>query len=163
MTQNDSAASTRTYKGLLVGLHFNPPAKQIFPLLPGGMLLELEPDPENPYDPMAVKVLFQSSALGPDRDDEIAAALVGTSFDLDSFREMDRVMLGHLAAEGGKPLLKCQEPGMASNKTIIEAVVRAGGQYTAKLSFGQAAEPLVLVTTIDEDEAEADVETFDAD
>lgn len=41
----------------LVGMHFRPPAKAILAALRAGSPLVLEPEPDHPYDPKAIKVL----------------------------------------------------------------------------------------------------------
>ncbi len=41
----------------IVGMHFRPPAKLVLAGLPAGAHLRLEPEPSNPYDENAIKVL----------------------------------------------------------------------------------------------------------
>jgi hypothetical protein len=44
--------------GLMVGMHFRPPAKAVLEALPAGTLLWLRREPSNPYDVNAVQVLL---------------------------------------------------------------------------------------------------------
>ncbi len=50
--------------GLLVGMHFRPPAKEVLAALPAGTTLWLQREPDNPYDENAVKVLLPG--FGPE-------------------------------------------------------------------------------------------------
>jgi hypothetical protein len=49
---------TDTLTGLMVGMHFRPPAKAVLEALPVGTTLWLRREPENPYDANAVQVLL---------------------------------------------------------------------------------------------------------
>ena len=49
----------------IVGTHFRPSeAKSLANSLSPGEYVELEPEPENPYDPMAVRVMYESEHIG---------------------------------------------------------------------------------------------------
>lgn len=50
------------------GMHFHPPAKVIIQHAAAGLPLILQPDPENPYDSSAIKVLVAKSELGAMRE-----------------------------------------------------------------------------------------------
>ena len=50
----------------ILGSHFRPPAKLIFQYLASGTVLLLEPEPDNPYDANAIKVMLPSSDLPSD-------------------------------------------------------------------------------------------------
>lgn len=52
----------------ILGSHFRPPAKLIFQYLATGTVLQLEPEPDNPYDPNAIKVLLRSEDLPTDEE-----------------------------------------------------------------------------------------------
>lgn len=48
----------------IVGSHYRPPAKGLLQGLPSGTELWLEPEPDNPFDGNAVKVLISGSTVG---------------------------------------------------------------------------------------------------
>lgn len=50
------------------GMHFHPPAKTIIQHASAGLPLHLEPEPENQYDPNAIRVLVPKEALAPLRE-----------------------------------------------------------------------------------------------
>ncbi len=88
----------------LVGAHFRPPAKQILAHLPGGTPLILWPEPTNPYDHKAIKVLCQlQSTLPILQYPLLETALEGTGFDLmELLRSPDLIHLGYLPNSNGK-------------------------------------------------------------
>ena len=47
----------------IVGSHFRPPAKGLLESLPAGTELWLQPEPDNPFDGNAIKVLLHTEAL----------------------------------------------------------------------------------------------------
>lgn len=134
---------------LLVGAFARPPAGAILAGVPRGTLVELRPEPENPYDPGAVAVWISTAGL---RADPGAAARVEeellnfgqTLGDLEA-----EVQLGYLAAAGGKPLRKAAEQGLeyASNQEAVGLAARAGGwdRVVALLAFGPNGENTVEI------------------
>ena len=81
----------------IVGAHFRPPAKALLSVLAQGTELTLVPEPENPYDQFAVKVVVSGTdaAAGADSDD-LNAALIGTGWDADSIAEQEEFHLGYI-------------------------------------------------------------------
>ena len=66
----------------LVGTHFHPPAKQVLQALRAGVALSLVPEPDNPYDPNAVRVeVVVSETLLIQDFGRFCDALDGTGFD----------------------------------------------------------------------------------
>ena len=57
----------------IVGQRFRPPASELLNMLPGGHAIELLPEPDNPYDPNAVKVMIPFSEFANAALDEIYA------------------------------------------------------------------------------------------
>jgi hypothetical protein len=111
-----------TLTTLLVGTHFYVPGKNILPLLPSGTRVLFQPEPENPYDAEAIKVLLQCEALlghSEDSDAEIREALLGTGWDLHDLLERSPIQLGHVGKTGGKPL---ERAGIAcGNREFLDA------------------------------------------
>lgn len=133
--------ASKTLKGLLVGMHFNPPAKLLLSALPSGVSLRLQPEPENPWDEAAVKVLVEPSQIPFAMLDYLDQALQDMGFQLEEVLAAPEWMLGHLAASGGKPLSKV--PGLQGNLEFREAL--ASGQRRASLAFDAAGNPLVVL------------------
>jgi hypothetical protein len=129
-------------KGLLVGAHFNPPAKWILAVLPSGTPLELAPEPDNPYDPEAVKVLVWPARIPSSHYEQLEESLAGTGFTVDGLLVEGPITLGHLAREGGKPL---QGKPWASNREISKHM--AQGNWTCRLAFSGDGDHLVVVET----------------
>lgn len=134
---------------LLVGMHFRPPAKQVVAALPGGTVLTLQPEPENPYDPHALQVLCSPRDCVPEGQyGALSEALDGTGQTLEELLEVPEFHLGYVAATGGKPLAKV---GLtAGNQQFLEFMA-AHQQYTASLSFAPDGAPMVLLTVLSED------------
>lgn len=139
--------------GLLVGMHFNPPSKWLLQGLPAGCRLGLEKEPENPYDPNAVVVwLVDCAAIPSSQHEKLRELLDGTGFDLEEILAEPAIKLGHLAAEGGKPLKA--NPGYSSNLAILnEMEARGRAPDFIRLGFGLKGEPVVNVEWADGGEA----------
>jgi HIRAN domain len=75
---------TTTITVPLVGMHFHPPAKQVLECLAFGTAVKLAPQPDNPYDSNAIRVLVRSDAIPVGQRAALADALAGTGFDLES-------------------------------------------------------------------------------
>lgn len=69
----------------IVGAHFRPPAKQLLAAIAGGTDLALIPEPENPYDPNAVRVVLCGESITVD-DETLMDQLAGTGYDIDDIR-----------------------------------------------------------------------------
>jgi len=123
----------------LVGAHFHPPAKWVLPCLPAGIILRLEPDPGNPYDEFAIRVLCASESIPVGQHEMLAEALVGTAFELADVLAAGEIWLGFVAKkvpDGTKNNLDVHElakgPGWASLQT--------------RLHFDLAGKPVVWVS-----------------
>lgn len=145
------SSNNKTLVGLLVGVHFHPPAKLLLEFLPGDCQLILEPEPENPYDPSAIKVLLPTQEIPTDSFDALQAILPGAGCTLEQLMSEETVVLGHVGASKGKPLLKARTswPELASsltgNQEFLEGMKSPG--HSAKLGFAPTGDPLVLLTT----------------
>lgn len=122
----------------LVGSHFRPPAKQVLAASRPGVRLRLQAEPENPYDPAAIKVFGQVRDMVPQAKwDELREELVACGEDLDS---LDEIFLGYIARSGGKP-----SKGLPGNAEVAAAGEAAGGlsNLSCLLSFDEAGFPQV--------------------
>lgn len=123
----------------LVGLSFYPAAKYLIDFLPTGCELVLIPEPHNPYDEKAVKVLVNIKTSLPASQYEPAdVAIAGTGRDIETLLHSDEsFMLGHLADSDGKPLAKLQASGMAivGNREAAELAEACGGWDNVRASL----------------------------
>lgn len=134
----------KTLIGLLVGMHFRPPAKIILQSLPSGSPVKLKPEPENPYDENAVAVYVRSSDIPEAQHSGLAGVLPGSGFTLDEVLEQPEWHLGYLAAAGGKPLLKNPEySGAIVFLPFVKAANADEGEAKGLLAFDGAGQPVV--------------------
>lgn len=161
---------TTILRAPIVGMHFRPPAKLVLESLPGGAKLVLMPQPDNPYDANAVRVLCRPEAIPEGQHEKLAAELPGFGGSLEELiangTPIDEggfapallgplIWLGFVAASEGKPLAKLNEAQPAGEKLvgsmeIARACVWARGEPRAKLGFATSGVPLVLVESEEE-------------
>lgn len=141
----------------IVGTHFRPPAKQVLQVLPLGTLVQLEAEPDNPYDSDACKIMFNPAALGDlpqDQQERLEFLLTGSGWGLeDLLAQGEPLQLGYVAKSGGKPLEKLKMAGNNAygNAELWEVLNRAGAaeraaalanfKLTALLDGSPAVEP----------------------
>lgn len=136
---------SKTITSLLVGAHFRPPAKQVLECLPSGAGLILLPEPENPYDEFALKVLVWPGEIPEVMRGDLDAKLQGTGTDLgDLLASEEPLWLGYVAASGGKPLAKAGMEG-TGNREFLQLMAASPG-HSAKLAFNAAGLPLVMLS-----------------
>ena len=142
---------TRQYTSLLVGAWARPPAKQVLAVLPAGAQLTLQAEPENPYDANAVRVMVSPEVIPESQYTALDEALLTVGHTLEMLMSSGPLQLGYLPAQAGKPLAKArqQEPGLAGNQDVFEAVL--AGKAFATLAFGLDGTPRVNIT-VDSDE-----------
>ncbi len=130
----------------LVGAHFRPPAEIVLKYLPAGATLSLDPEPENPYDEQAVRVLVSPSELPLPIDLELETDLPNFGTDVEELLQLEEIWLGYIAASGGKPLAKLQQryPELVGNGEVLAALTQPDARAT--LAFASGGEPLVRVT-----------------
>lgn len=137
--------SDKTILVPLVGAHFRPPAKQVLAHLPAGAKLTLVPEPGNPYDPKAIKVLVLVGAEIPENQHQsLRSALAGTGTELEELLESEGLQLGFIADSDGK---MCQKEGCAGNREVGEMAQGPEGWdgLEVRLSFDSAGRPAVAV------------------
>lgn len=132
---------SKTLVSLLVGMHFKPPAKQVLAHLPAGAALRLEGEPENPYDPEALKVLVAFEAVPEAQLAGLEESLEGTGFTTQDLADLGEIWLGYVAASGGKPLAKAGlEVGNAEFNSALQG---SPDEAKATLVFGPDGSPRV--------------------
>lgn len=127
-----------TVKTLLVGMFSHPPATLLLQNIPGGAELRLVPEPENPYDANAIRVHIATSAIPESRYAELENLLPGSGLTLEEFLAEPEWMLGHVAANGGKPLAKA---GLTQGNIEVGKMIENGWDFKAKLFFWPDGKP----------------------
>jgi hypothetical protein len=128
----------------LVGMHFRPPAKAVLEHLPSLAPLDLDPEPNNPYDPFAVRVLVMPGEVPAAEYDALGLDLGGYGYDLEEFLQGPALQLGYIGSKPGKagPL-----PSVTYAPTLQPQLL-AATDYKAELHFDVSGDPLVHVTLI---------------
>jgi hypothetical protein len=106
----------------LVGNNFRLAGSLVLPVLPIDQELILDPEPENPYDPDAVKVCVDMTGS------EFSNAEVGPI-----------IHLGYLPRSGSRT----DTTGFGNREAL--AVMQSGPDWSARLTFSPSGDPLVLV------------------
>jgi len=145
---------TKTISTYIVGSHFRPPAKQLLTVIPIGSELQLVPEPENPYDPHAIKVLVSLRETYPiARWVQLDEALEGTGWTSRQIMEQESISgpthLGYLPQSGGKAAR-----GGPGNREVINAIAGPDGDRTfnASLSTAPDGSPAVIITINESEE-----------
>lgn len=126
---------------LLVGAHFNRPSKVLMGALPQDVEVELRRESENPYDESAVAVYVTSARVDMDiLEKNLLGDLEATGYGLGEIRGQAKWKLGHVAAEGGKPLKDARKRGggveLASNQDLLRQCEGEEQLPSAKLHQG---------------------------
>lgn len=132
----------------LVGGHFRPPAKQVLSVLHSGCPLALVPEPENPYDPKAIKVMLDPADILVSQHEALAAALDGVC-DLDSVMLDGRLHVGYVADSTGKVCQKRGEPGNGQLAEVVNGWNGDGMEWedvAASLTFAPDGQAMVTVS-----------------
>jgi hypothetical protein len=133
----------------LVGMHFRPPAKAVLAHLPSGASLILVPEPENPYDEKAIKVLVSPDQVPASQYDGLAADLVGMGLDLDEVLQTksevkEPIWLGFIADSDGKVCK--QRPVPTGNREVGALLTESGmDRLVCTLAFEPDGKPVVQV------------------
>lgn len=134
---------------LLVGAHFRPPAKQLLAALPTCTPLALVPEPDNPYDEHAIKVLLPVASLPDPSTPEgelMNAALTGTGTSLEDLHLADEPLhLGYLPTATNKQHLQGIASGLTlqSNQDISARLAGQDPPWSAELCFTPEGSPMV--------------------
>jgi hypothetical protein len=123
---------------LLVGAYFRPPAKQVLAHAPRGAELILQKEPENPWDPGAIRVLMSLAEVPESQHESLAVALSGTGTELEDLLQAEEpLQLGYIISPTNKKLGQ-----WASNLVVADFMDR--GPCMARLGFTAEGEPTVL-------------------
>lgn len=125
----------------LMGAHFRPPAKFVLANIPSGLPLSLLAEPENPYDPLAIKVLLNGADIPASRHEALGAAIDGTGHDLPDLLANPEIFLGYIARTipGKVPV---------GNVQLLEAMNGAPlSDASCQLAFSGDGKPLVEIET----------------
>jgi hypothetical protein len=104
--------------------------------LPSGAELILIPEPENPYDAGAIKVLVNFWQVPESQLDNLEQSLVGTGFTLGDL-DLEPIHLGYIISATNKKL-----GGWSPNTRVAELM--AQGAIQASLGFSPTGEPVVI-------------------
>lgn len=108
----------------LVGAYFRPPAQAILKVLPSGAPLTLEREPSNQYDPNAIAVLVETTAIPESAHAALTEALATQGREIEAVLAMPRCHLGYVPKE-------------------VAATLRGAGLGKAELAFGADGKPQV--------------------
>ena len=106
----------------LVGNNFRLAGSLVLSVLPEGQILILDPEPENPYDPDAIKVCVD---------------MTGSPYSKDPTSEGPIIHLGYLPRSGGKT-----DTYHFGNREAF-TIMQGGPNWGAYLTFDPAGQPLV--------------------
>lgn len=147
--------SVRSLLCPLVGAFHRPPAKTVLEVLPHGTLLLLVPEPENPYDAGAIRVMVDLRTV-TESNDELGLALIsaldGAGADAFEVIHGGALQLGYCAATGGKPLARLTalwgQTGLVpvGNAEVAAMMNEPDSAKLVTLTFGPDGHPAVKVT-----------------
>lgn len=146
---------TNTLTGLLVGMHFRPPAKLVLECLPSGTPLELSHEADNPYDEDAVAVDVQLRHLAPSQRQRLESDLpaMGWSWEqVEEYVALSRpLQLGYIGAAKNKEVKALESEGVVANRVFVDAnrEVISWAQCTITLGFSAGGKPLVVLRAPD--------------
>jgi hypothetical protein len=121
----------KTHLSRLVGNNFRLAGSTILPVLPQGQELILDPEPENPYDPFAVKVCVD---------------MTGSPYS--NAEQGPIIHLGYLPRSG----TKTDTTGFGNKQAL--RILQSGPNWAAYLTFSPQGDPLVRIEEGEEDERE---------
>lgn len=136
----------RTLAAPIVGMRFHPPAEGVLQLLGAETPLLLVPEPENPYDEKAVKVLVEAKEmLRGSPSATVADVLAPYGFDYEELERQGRVMLGYLAREDTVAKMGRVAAGLASNADVLAAFGPSLADAGATLAFDMRGAPVARI------------------
>jgi hypothetical protein len=165
---------TKVLSSLLVGAFFRPPAKAIMEHAPANAKLELVPEPENPYDALAIRVLFNLTQVPESQHEALRLKLPGTGHDWDELvGSGESLFVGYVCTEHNKDLFKARQvllqqgqiaeaEALVGNETIGAACRDLGDPpWQAKLGFSAEGKPMVKLEVPAPAEEDPDEEDLD--
>lgn len=149
---------------LIVGAYFRPPAKALVACLPAGASVWLQPEPTNPYDEHAVKVLVNLNSYPEAIHEELELQSAGYGFDLAGLldgdpqtnEEMTQTDIPHVKGSGWWHIgyIPAQKAGKGGEPADPEAIqwnmdriiAASPNGVPATIAFDAAGKPLVMVS-----------------
>lgn len=113
----------------IVGAYFRPPAAAVLQVLPSGCQLFLTPEPENPYDPNAVRVTVMATSIPESEHDTLTTLVEGHGMDLQEVLNLGEIHLGYVPRTEAETL----QPTL-NGRTPAELGFNAKGKPTVVLS-----------------------------
>ena len=96
----------------IVGAYYRPPASTILAHLPLGTILHLDPEPDNPYDPNAIKVILAEFASFIDgASEQLDNDLLNSGWSLEQLAELPELHLGYIPRTHNAQLLDLMKSG----------------------------------------------------
>lgn len=135
----------------LVGMHFRPPAKAVLAHLPSGSKLLLIPEPDNPYDEKAIKVLVEPGEVPESEYDALQADMDGMGFQIEDVLQLKAdvkapIHLGYIADSKGKVVqARLDKTGNAEIAAAVIGADTAWQDIRASLGFEGDGKPIVIV------------------
>lgn len=129
----------------LVGAHFRPPSLIVLANLPGHCPLVLQPEPANPYDAKAIKVLVD---LAEEENLALAQSVEDAGYEWRDLLDGGPFPLGYIGDSDGKV---CRQTGRPGNREVGQVLYRAevgeieAAAISAVLTFTPDGKPLVKV------------------
>lgn len=133
----------QTFQCLIVGSHFRPPAKLLLSSVPTGTALSLELEPDNAYDPQAVKVLLDPSAVPAGQRDNLTPALEGYGTNWEDLLANGPRHVGYVQST-----VSAKQPlpaGFTTAKTLQPLLLASAGCETSVLQFTPAGAPMLTL------------------
>ena len=145
---NPNMAQPSQVSAQIVGIHFRPPAKQVLAHLPAGARLWLVPEPDNPYDAKAIKVMVSPKAIPESEHASLEFEMEGTGFFLVDVLEESRIWLGYVADSDGKACRAAAAPGNREIGELAFGILGEAWQAGAPgtLTFDPAGKPCVSIS-----------------
>lgn len=94
----------------IVGAYYRPPAKVILDFLPSGCALFLVPEPDNQYDPNAIKVCVRPKLIPAHLHVELEEPLAGHGMTLQDVLDMEEIHLGYIPRKEASHLISIISP-----------------------------------------------------
>lgn len=149
MSQASQSKPVTTLTGLLVGMHFRPPAKLILETLKSGTPLQLVPEPDNEYDDKAIRVFVNLGEVPASQYGRLEAELPGFGWDIETFHQRaesgESLMLGYIAASKNKALK--EDSSLVSNEVFLNVQeLVAWSDCSIRLGFAPSGAALVILS-----------------
>ena len=123
---------SRTFVVPVVGMHFRPPAKGIISVLPMGQALRLVAEPDNEYDPNAIKVLVGVDAIPPEAHEALGEAVAAYGFSLEDILGKAEWQLGYVARDYAAALVRPLADASGYTATLQ---INGAGKYSARVTL----------------------------